>query len=161
MFISSANLKNITKILSRRAVIILIIFNIDNIFKKILSRKLAYYNDFWRIMWCWRLEEWCWKYTFDHRNKLLHKIYSHRKQLYCNTSQYYCFYCISRSNNCSLVSRRHWLQCSEETEQIEQIPNSKWNSTVYCKFTTETQRCLCRQSNAKVFLEITAVAKQK
>ncbi len=27
--------------------------------------KSAYYNDFWRIMWHWRLEEWCWKFNFE------------------------------------------------------------------------------------------------
>jgi len=29
-----------------------------------------------------RLEQWCWKCSFDHRNKLHFTIYSHRKQLF-------------------------------------------------------------------------------
>ncbi len=33
-----------------------IVFNINNKKKCFLSRKLAYYNDFWRIVWHWRLE---------------------------------------------------------------------------------------------------------
>jgi len=44
--------------------------------KCFLSIKSSYY-DFWRIMWHW----WCWKSSFDHRNKWHFTIYSHRKQL--------------------------------------------------------------------------------
>jgi len=43
---------------------------------------LYYCNDFWRIMWHRRLEEWCWKFSFDHRNKLHFNIYSNRKHLF-------------------------------------------------------------------------------
>ncbi len=43
--------KNAAKILSRTAV-----FNIDNNKKWFLNSKLAYENDFWKTMWCWRLE---------------------------------------------------------------------------------------------------------
>ncbi len=35
----------------------------------------AYQNDFCRIMWHWRLEEWCWKFSFDHKNKWHFNIY--------------------------------------------------------------------------------------
>ncbi len=30
---------------------------------------------FLKIMWHWRLEKWCWKFSFDHRNELCFIIY--------------------------------------------------------------------------------------
>jgi len=39
-------------------------FNIDNNTKCLLISKSAYYNDFSKIMWHWRLELWCWKFSF-------------------------------------------------------------------------------------------------
>ncbi len=42
------------------------VFNIDNNKKYFLRSKSAYYNDFWRIMWHWRLEN----ADLHHRNKL-------------------------------------------------------------------------------------------
>ncbi len=50
--------------------------------KCFLSSKSVYYNDFWKIMWHWRLEKLCWIFNFDHRNKWHFKIYSNRKQLF-------------------------------------------------------------------------------
>ncbi len=79
------------------------VFNIDNNKKCFLSRKSAYYNDFWRIMWHWRLVLWSESSAFHLRNKLNLTINSHRKHiLNCNNiSQYYSFCCIFLSNKCS------------------------------------------------------------
>ncbi len=34
-----------------------------------LEQQISILEWFLKIMWHWRLEEWCWKYSFDHRNK--------------------------------------------------------------------------------------------
>ncbi len=55
------------------------VLNIDHNQKCFSSSKSAYYYDFWRSC---DTEDWCWKYSFDHRNKLHFNTYSHIKQLY-------------------------------------------------------------------------------
>ncbi len=47
--------------------------NITNNQKCLLSSKSVYYNDFWRSC---DTEDWCWIFSFDHRNKL-HLKYIH------------------------------------------------------------------------------------
>jgi len=39
-------------------------FIIDDNKKCSLSSKSAYYNVFWRITWHWKLQYWCWKFSF-------------------------------------------------------------------------------------------------
>lgn len=39
------------------------VFNIINNQKCSLSSKSLYYIGFWRFMWHWKLEEWCWKFS--------------------------------------------------------------------------------------------------
>jgi len=76
------------------------VFNIDNNQKCFLSSKSAYYYDFWRSCG-WRLEEWCWKYRFDHSDKLhfniLISIYS-----YSNNISF-------SSNKCSLDEQKRLI----------------------------------------------------
>ncbi len=47
-----------------------------------LEQQISILEWFLKIMWHWRLEEWCWKFSFDHRNQFQFKIYSYRKQLF-------------------------------------------------------------------------------
>ncbi len=65
-----------TKILSSRT-----LFNIDKNKKCFLSSKSAYYNDFWRIMWYWRLDN-AENSALHHRNGLNCIVYKHWKLVF-------------------------------------------------------------------------------
>ncbi len=59
----------------------------------------------WIIMWL-GLELWCWKYSFDHRNKLQSNTYSHRKHLFYILIIFSHFYCVFDQINAALLSTR-------------------------------------------------------
>jgi len=58
------------------------VFNTDNNQKCFIRIPSLYQSDFWRVMWHWRLEWWCWKCSFNHWNKWHFTIYSNAKQLF-------------------------------------------------------------------------------
>ncbi len=53
---------NATKVFFLINAVLLNVLSIRDSWKK--SSKSAYWYDFWRIIWNWRLEKWCWKYSF-------------------------------------------------------------------------------------------------
>ncbi len=89
-----------------------------------LEQQISILEWFLKIMWHWRLEKLCWKFSFDHRNKLQFNIYSHRKQLFEIVTIFHNFYCIFNQINAALVSRRGFL-CESRTLESAEI-------TVHC-----------------------------
>ncbi len=80
-FYSSKNNENNVTI-SRKILSSTAVFNIDNNKKCFLSSKSAYLNDFWRIMWHWRLD--AENTAFQHWNKLY--FYIKKNILYYNNN---------------------------------------------------------------------------
>lgn len=70
------------------------VFSIDS--NKISFLILAYLNDFWRIIWCWILEQWCWKMSFviTHQLPLKYILMQKTVSLNCNIFHNIQFYCI-------------------------------------------------------------------
>ncbi len=77
--------------LSQKIIISTIFFNMGNNKKCFLSSKSAHYNDFWRIMWHWRLEYCCWNSALiTEINYILKYINIENSYSNCkNFSQYY------------------------------------------------------------------------
>ncbi len=73
-------------------------------------------------MWHWRPEKWCWKFRFDHSNKLQFTIYSEKSYIYLFLFAYYIkkqnkihnitillFLLYFWSNKCSLAEQKRLL----------------------------------------------------
>ncbi len=79
-------------------------------------------------MWHWRQEKLCWKFSFDHRNKLHFKIYSNRKlyfwiiEIFHNITVLVYFW----SNTCHLGKHQRLL-----SKTYKNLIDSNINGSVY------------------------------
>ncbi len=127
-FYSSKNPEKLNVSVSTKILGSITVFNIDNNQKCFLSSILQW---FLKIMWHCRLEQWCWKYSFDQINKLHFNTYTHRNQLFRIFIIFHNIIVFTVFYNCSLGGQKRLLSKTLKMSYWAQTFEWKWNHRHY------------------------------